>query len=666
MSEKPIAQRTPLVEVGGLSRVFEIHDERAVALHDVSLSFAAGEFVCVWGASGSGKTTLLNILGGLDRPTAGSHRYAGMDVSLMSPDELVRLRRSEVGMIFQADHLIESATVQENVELPSYYAGLDRVTRVGRLLSLVDWVGLKDRLHDYPSELSGGERQRVAIARALMNGPRLILADEPTGALDSEQAGAVVSLLERMAKEGRTVVIVSHDPKLAARANRRIELTDGTIASDSMADRQPESTASRTRDGNGPDNENRSTLVAMPIGRAMLAGLSVLKRLRWLACFPICCMAGGIWAATVLVAIAASAYVAVMQAVEESGANLLAVGGHELTETEMRIHPKSLADAQAIDLLPNVRRTIPVISGRLRVSRGPTVIEDIVVQGMSDDTARTREGRAWAIGTGEFLTTRDDQERAQVAVLGPEIAARLFGGGNVAVGEYIQVGTTPFVVKGVLSRQPRSHGGRTTERGYEVRESVVMVPFSTGADLVFGTDKLRFLDVVVDDVGRIEETATAIKDLMFRRRGLEYWVRSKVELREAADRLTDMNALALAALAGAALVVCGLGVMAVMLAVVSRRVPEIGIRMAVGAHRKDILFQFVSETTVLTAFGGVLGVSLAFATFGIIHRLASVPVYGSPSFILAALLCSIIVGFVSGIVPARRASHLDPVTALAV
>lgn len=664
MSNRATAQTIPLVEVRALSRVFGIHDENAVALDDVSFSLAAGEFVCIRGASGSGKTTLLNILGGLDRQTDGSYRYAGKDLAGLMPDELSQLRRSEIGMVFQADHLIESATVKENVELPAVYAGVDQAERVRRLRLLLGWVGLGGRLCDHPSELSGGERQRVAIARALMNGPRLILADEPTGALDSEHAGKVVSLLERTAKQGRTVVVASHDAMLAARAHRRIELTDGRISSDRLANGPRESSALTTRGRDGPHHGEGSTRVAMPVGRAMLAGLSVLKRLRWLAYLPICCMAGGIWAATVLVSIAVSAYAAVMQAVEESGANLLSVGGHELTETEMRVHPKSLADAQAIGGLPNVRRAIAVISGRRTVSRGANVVEDVVVRAINDDMPRTHEGKAWAVRTGEFLTVRDDEERAQVAVVGPELAARLFGRETDGVGQYIQVGTMPFVVKGILSRQARPQSARTTERGYEIRESVVMIPFSTGADLVFGTQELRFMDVAVDDLDRIEETAVAIKELMFRRRGLDYWVTSKVELREAAARISDMNALVFAALAGTALVVCGLGVTAVMLAVVSRRVKEVGVRMAVGARRKDILLQFLSETTVLTGLGAAIGVSLAVATVGLVHRFADVEIHFSPSFVLAALFCSVACGSVSGIVPARRASNLDPAAAL--
>ncbi|MCH8166275.1 MAG: ABC transporter ATP-binding protein [Planctomycetes bacterium] len=204
------------------------------ALGGIDLRIEVGEYIAVMGASGSGKSTLMNILGCLDRPTAGSYRLDGGDVSSMSDDELSRIRREKIGFVFQAYNLISELNALENVEVPLFYQGVPRIARHRRAVAKLEQVGLGDRLSHRPSELSGGEQQRVAIARALVNNPAVIMADEPTGNLDSKTGQTILDLLSNLHSQGMTIIVVTHDERIAEHCQRIVLLRDGRIESDTV------------------------------------------------------------------------------------------------------------------------------------------------------------------------------------------------------------------------------------------------------------------------------------------------------------------------------------------------------------------------------------------------------------------------------------------------
>jgi putative ABC transport system ATP-binding protein len=221
-----------VIELDGIERTYTVGGRPVRALRDASLSIAAGEYVSIMGASGSGKSTLLHILGCLDRPTAGSYRFAGEETSRLSESELSRLRRHQIGFIFQFFHLVPRLTAAGNVELPMVFAGISPKERDDRVRAALEVVGLTPRASHRPDQLSGGEQQRVAIARAVVMKPALLLADEPTGNLDSSSGREIVNLIEGMNQQGLTLIVVTHDPGLGARARRQIRLRDGLIVSD--------------------------------------------------------------------------------------------------------------------------------------------------------------------------------------------------------------------------------------------------------------------------------------------------------------------------------------------------------------------------------------------------------------------------------------------------
>ena len=230
-----------MIELAGIHRTFEVGGQPVRALRDVSLRISAGEYVSIMGASGSGKSTLLNLLGCLDRPSAGSYRFAGQETAQLNELELSNLRRHRIGFVFQFFHLVPRLTAAGNVELPMVFAGVPPVERRDRVRQALARVGLMPRAEHRPAQLSGGEQQRVAIARAVVMNPSLLLADEPTGNLDSASGREIVDLIERMNADGLTLVVVTHDPLIGARARRRVRLADGIIVADDSGGQHPRS-----------------------------------------------------------------------------------------------------------------------------------------------------------------------------------------------------------------------------------------------------------------------------------------------------------------------------------------------------------------------------------------------------------------------------------------
>ncbi len=662
-----------LIELRGLTHTYPGEGvENVAALNQVSLRIGRGEFVCVTGPSGCGKTTLLNIMGCLDRPAVGECRLAGASTRELDDDGLAALRRRSLGFVFQSFNLLEFLTALENVEVPAGYARGSRGDSKEKAASLLRSLGLQERSGHLPGELSGGEQQRVAIARALMNGAGIILCDEPTAALDEAHSNEVLDLLEKLVADGHTVVVVSHKAAVADRARRRVELRDGRVVSDTGA----------VPDGGRVPAPAERVPSRTPWLHTMRGGLVALRRGGLRSALLVFSILLGVWSVVSLFGLVEGSAREAASIMERVGANRLRVTGQEMVDESMMIRalPKTLGDARAIKFeVDNVREVLPSMRRFLTVRSGAAEVDRVLIRATDAARATTlHQNLPWSVERGRFLSPGDGAGLAQVAVIGPSLGEKLFGRGVDPVGSQMELNGLQFVVKGVLAPHPRLVGegeffatDRETAEAqglpyYPIAEGLeIFVPFRTGSELLFHSEDLTVLDVEVEDVSTLEETASEIRDLMFRRHGRGgYEVLNEAGALAARKELSGALVAILVSLGAAALLAGGLGIMSVMLAAVDQRRREIGIRMAVGARRRDISAQFLIEAVVVTALGGALGAVVSLIGKTLLSALTAAPVVFEPWFFLMAVGCAVVTGLAFGIMPARRAAGIEPAEAL--
>ena len=409
----PPAGSEPIIELTGVTKVFNRGTVAVEALRGVSLSIHPGEFLAIMGASGSGKSTLMNLIGCLDRPTGGSYRFAGQEVGALDSDRQALLRREAFGFVFQQYNLLATASATENVEIPAAYAGLRRAERKARAERILVKLGLEDRLDHKPNQLSGGQQQRVSVARALINGGPVILADEPTGALDSKSGEEVLRLLESLNEQGHTVILITHDASVARRANRIIEMKDGLVVSDTGparlargdAGRLPRDLA-RRRPGfvRGPDiaEAGRTALRALRVNifRTILTLLGIII---------------GVASVVAMLAIGAGAKQQVLDRISAMGTNLLLIRpGAPNMRFVGTIATLVAADADAIAVLPNVGEAVPEHTTTVTVRHGGRDY----VSSANSTTGGFPQVRDWPVVSGSFFSDTDVRSYAPVVVLG--------------------------------------------------------------------------------------------------------------------------------------------------------------------------------------------------------------------------------------------------------
>jgi macrolide transport system ATP-binding/permease protein len=649
----PGSSAAPLIELRNVCKRYGGDDGPTVhALRGISLSIHAGEFVAIIGTSGSGKSTLMHLLGCLDRPTEGTYLFEGRDVATLSSDDLAALRREVFGFVFQSHNLIATESARENVEVPAFYAGAPEAERERRAFDLLQRFGLSDRVTHLPYQLSGGQQQRVSLARALMNGGRVILADEPTGSLDSENGREVMALLNELARAGHTVILVTHDREVAANAHRTIEIHDGSVVADIRRGEQPSEAAS-----NAPHDPGTSPTQAVSLRTDIEEACRAAWRIMWLhrirTSLTLLGIVIGVASVVVMLAIGAGAQRKVMQEIAELGVNnmhIVSTPGSSF----VRGGVLTVEDAEALRGVPNVRTAMPYVSSLVTARRGN--IDHHTEAGGA--TVDFREAMNWKLAKGTFFDADDEKNLAQVAVIGDQAKRALFPEGSDPVGQTILLDNVPFEIIGVL--EPKGALLDDVES-----DNRIVVPYRSAVARLTGDAEPDWILVSVNDLKRAAATEDAIvKILSTQRRAEDFRIYNSAEAVQMHNETESTMRLMLGLIAAISLVVGGIGVMNVMLMAVRERTREIGIRMAVGARQRDIMRQFMTEAVLVTTVGGAVGVVAGLLIGGLLI-LWDVPIIFSLSAMILAFGCAVLTGLVFGYTPASKAARLDPVIALA-
>ncbi len=660
-----------IIRLNGVARSYQMGETELKVLKGISLEIQQGEFVAIMGPSGSGKSTLLQILGLLDRPTAGNYYLLGHDVSRLSDDEGAALRLKSIGFIFQMFNLLARTSALENVILPMIYAGATQ--REERAQKLLADVGMADRLRHRPNELSGGQQQRVAIARALVNYPRIIFADEPTGNLASDQAEEILGLLKSLNVGGITVIMVTHDPDIAKHAKRIIRLKDGLIVADerlhngSVAANSSEGAAIPGTDLKEPAQPPlklgtpRLTLAEFREFCKSALRATISNKVR--SMLSILGILIGVAAVIAMLAIGSGAQKAIETQISRLGSNLImlfpgapSLGGvRGEAGAASRLTPEDVraitgVNSHIVNVDGNVSGSVQVVYGNKNVNTQLT--------GASPLYASMRNADPYV---GRFFTDKENQSLGRVALLGQTVVNNLFDTAD-PVGADIKINHDNFKVIGVLPIK-----GST---GFRDQDDMVLVPLETAMKRVLGKQYLNTIAIECDSADAMPAVMEDIRGLMRKRHHLpaykedDFMLRNMADIQSALAGTTRTFTWLLGIVATISLLVGGIGIMNIMLVSVSERTREIGLQKAVGASRRAILFQFLLESVVLSMLGGLIGVLLGISISFVLSKFAGWAAIVTIPAIALAVIFSAGVGIVFGFWPARKASLLSPIEAL--
>lgn len=662
----------PLIQLTNIVREFPAGETTIQVLKGINLTIYAGEMVAIIGASGSGKSTLMNILGCLDKPTAGTYKIADRATDQLSPDELAELRREHFGFIFQRYHLLNALSVRENVEIPAIYAGVDKETRQKNAINILTRLGLSEKIHNKPNQLSGGQQQRVSIGRALINGGEVILADEPTGALDQKSGHEVMAILRSLHQQGHTVIIVTHDLNIAKNAQRIIEISDGQIISDTQNERLVDNNVEQIAlDADKGDAQSITTktvrTIKTPVGQDNFrARIDRFKDAFKMAIISMFSQRLRTFLTMLGIIIGIASVVSVVALGEGSRQQILADISSIGTST-LEIFPGSGFGDRNADRIKTLRSSdVDYLSQQSYVhSATPNVSTNVYFRNDSKVLSGTVNGvgeqffavRGYDIIQGKSFDNQSIEQSAQDAVIDDNTVKNLFPEQN-PIGQVFLVGQLPVRVIGVATKQ---------SQGFGSNESLnIWLPYSTVINRMIGKTSLRSITVRVNDDIDLTIAENAIERIMTQRHGTkDFFIFNSDSIRQTVESATATMTLLVSAIALISLIVGGIGVMNIMLVSVTERTREIGVRMAVGARSSDILQQFLIEAVLVCLIGGIIGIMLSL-TIGILfaYFFTTFSMIFSLTAIIIAFACSSFIGVIFGYVPARRAAKLDPIYAL--
>jgi macrolide transport system ATP-binding/permease protein len=714
-----------LIQLENIHKTYHLGEVDVPVLRGISLTIARGEMVALMGASGSGKTTLMNILGCLDHPSEGKYWLDGEELSGLTPNQRAVVRAEKLGFVFQSFNLLARTTALQNVVMPLDYSPhrLSAAEANQWAQALLERVGLADRIEHEPSQMSGGQQQRVAIGRSLVNRPALLLADEPTGNLDSHTSVEILRMFQQLNAQGITVILVTHDPKVASYAHRVIQISDGMVEGDQRTG------AGQASEGQGglsefsSDEKGTAPLPgAKPPARRFLFRLpatirtafGALQRNKMRSALTALGVIIGVGAVIAMMEIGQGSKTALQRTIASMGANTLMIHPGAAASGGVSFGVGSITTLTPQDAVEIGRQCPAVVDVAPVVRTGGQVIygsRNWVPMNIYGTTPSFLAVRDWgALAEGEMFTERDVRSMARVCIIGETIRRELIQE-ETAVGKEIRIKNVNFRIIGVLSRKGANMMGmdqddiivapwttikfRVSGVGSGAAQTaaasstssqvntlnklypgtIALYPVPSATQAANTPQPVRFVNVdqILIKAASEQEVPQAmdqVGELMRERHRIQpeepddFHIRDMAEISKTLAATSQLMSSLLLVVALISLLVGGVGIMNIMLVSVTERTREIGLRMAVGARSHHILRQFLVEAVVLCLFGGAMGILLGRIASIIVRSIKNWPTETSWPAIVAAVAVSATVGVVFGFYPAWKASRLDPIEAL--
>ena len=653
-----------VIQLNNIKKEYQLGSQTIPVLHGIDLSIEEGEFVSIMGPSGSGKSTLMNILGCLDRPSEGSYILHNCRVDSLNDNELSQIRNQKIGFVFQSFNLLSDSTALQNISLPLIYRGINRRQRKDNSRTAAEGLKIGHRVHHKPTELSGGQAQRVAIARALIGNPALILADEPTGNLDSKTGKEIIDIFLRLHQEGNTIVMVTHDERLAQVADRIIRISDGKVVKDEKI--QIPNTTHKEQ-----EMENNEKFI---VG------------LRWLDLFLISIKEGllshplrtfltmlgvlfGVAAVIAMIAINEGARQKSIEQIQQMGLHNIRLRSLEMSQEELREARKNLSmglnidDLESIQTIPTVKFAVPI-----RIVNAEISLDGKKPKGRILATTSVYQKVAnFYVDRGRFLDNYDNRYFRRVCVLGQSMKKQLFAN-EEALGKKIYLGSEVFVIVGVMEGKNAPQGVVKAVSAHDLNNNVY-IPLSSAKKRfksTFLANELDEISIMVNNAKQVKPTSALISKMISQRHREvnDFEIVVPEELLRQSRKTQEIFDIVMVCIASISLIVGGIGIMNIMLATVTERIREIGIRRAIGASRRDILKQFLIEALVISMAGGILGVVCGWIFTIVLSASTGWQTVISTLSIILGVGVSTVVGIIFGIYPAWKAALLDPIKAL--
>lgn len=638
-----------MIKLENISKTFKFGENEIYALKNINLTIQKGEFVAIIGQSGSGKSTLMNILGALDTPSSGSYFIDGREISRFDLDELAMLRSKKFGFVFQRYNLISTLNSMQNVALSAVYAGVEKSVREAKANEILSDLGLGDKTQNLPNKLSGGQQQRVSIARALINGGEIILADEPTGALDSKSGIKVMEIIKNLHEKGHTIILVTHDPNIAKWANRIIEIKDGKILSDT----KKSELKFELKEQNLPQKREFSANFDR-FKESFKISISSIFAHKLRSILTMLGIIIGVMSVICVIALGKGSQEQIMSSIKRIGTNTIEIfpgsGFGDMRsgriKTLTRDDASYLAKQNFLDYsTPNTNTSGVItyanknINGSLRGGGK----DSLAVNGITLQSGRT-------------FSADDIENSRAVAIIDQNAKNELFADEN-PIGKTIFFNRRPLSIIGVAAPND-AFGSSENVRIY--------APYTSVINNITGDRYIHSITVKVKDDIDSQAAEERVKKLLSQKHGKsDFFTFNSDTIKQTVESTTQTMQLLIASIAAISLIVGGIGVMNIMLVSVTERTKEIGIRMAIGARKSDILQQFLIEAVLLCVLSGIIGVILAFFAGEIFNSLnLDFVMRFSVAPVVLSLVASSVIGIIFGYIPALRASKLNPIDAL--